>query len=144
MTESQNWFRYSVCLVRVSEGGGWLSKLRCVPKNCLITPITLDFNPFSHQIRPQAISGWLQGESQNWFRYSVSLVRMSGGVGWLSDLPCVPNKYLRTPNNFGFQFFLPSNQATVHQGQIRPQTHIYYREHLSSDRQNLAEVPFKD
>ena len=49
----------------------------------------------------------------------MSLVRVSEGDGWVSDLSQAPNKSL-TPITLACQPFLPSNLGQ--QGQIWPQT----------------------
>ena len=59
---------YSVSLVRVSDGGGWLSELPYVPNKSL-TPITLDLYPFFHQTRPsgsQVLPQTRKEQRQQW------------------------------------------------------------------------------
>ena len=79
----------------VSEGDGWLSELSCVPNKSL-TPITLDFNPSFHKLGHQGQISTQQTykESQSSFRCSVSLVRVSEGDGWVSEVTWDPNKSL--------------------------------------------------
>ena len=114
--ESQNWFRCISGLVRVSRGCGWLSEQTCVSFNKSLNKYYLWMSRTLPSVQ-SGHQGQIQShtcrENQNWFRCSVSLVRVSEGRGWLSELSCsyLIQQVIHT-NNFGFQPFLSSNQTT--------------------------------
>ena len=94
----------SIAWVDIREGDGLLSELPCGP-NKVLTPVTLAFSPSFYLTRlPGLVWSQTCRDSKYWFRFrcSVSLLRVSEGDGWLSELHCGPKNKVLTAVTLAF------------------------------------------